>query len=155
VSLFRFRVADMMTLIAIAAFDIGAVRMLFDQRTDHLLNGRLVFGALPMASVLAVSFLTARQHPANRPFLLGFEAFGIMALSLYVALATFFRGETVLSYLWIFRALFENAIGTSQPFVLIWVWLSIVAVVLGLPQLAFALLGGILSRRYRVTITRR
>ena len=32
---------------------------------------------------------------------------------------------------------------------------SVAVVVLGLPQVAFALIGGVLSRKYRITITKR
>ena len=50
----------------------------------------LILGALPMANVLAVGILIGQRRPGSRPFLLGFEAFGAMALALYVALASFF-----------------------------------------------------------------
>ena len=40
-----------------------------------------------MANVLVVGMLVAQRRPGSRPFLLGFEAFGAMALALYIALA--------------------------------------------------------------------
>jgi hypothetical protein len=42
-----------------------------------------------MANVLAVGILVGQQSPRSRPFLLGFEAFGAMALAFYVALVSF------------------------------------------------------------------
>ena len=54
-----------------------------------------------MANVLAVGILIGQQRPGSRPFLLGFEAFGAMALAFYVALVSFFPDsyEPIGSYL--------------------------------------------------------
>jgi hypothetical protein len=57
----------------------------------------LLLGALPMANVLAVGILVGQQRPGSRQFLLGFEAFGAMAMVSYAALVWFVPG----SYEWI------------------------------------------------------
>jgi hypothetical protein len=43
---------------------------------------------LPLANVLIVGIMIARQRVRSRPFLLGFEVFGAIALALYIYLAT-------------------------------------------------------------------
>src|SRR4051794_21903333 len=79
----RFRIAWGMVAVAIAALDFAAIRASLEFREAVL----LVLGALPMANVLAVGILIARQRPGSRPFLLGFEAFGAMALALFITVA--------------------------------------------------------------------
>src|SRR3954454_2036881 len=95
----RFRIAGVMVAIAIAALDFAAIRAFLDIPDVFL----LVLGAVPMANVLAVGILIGQQRPGSRPFLLGFEAFGAMALVLFVAvaLASFFldNNELITSYL--------------------------------------------------------
>ncbi len=115
----------------------------------------MLLGALPMANVLAVGMLIGQRRPASRPFLLGFEAFGAMALVLFIALATSFPREVVLPYLTPVLVPIQRTIGDDRPFVMFPI-VSVVAVaLLGWPQVAFALAGGFLSRRFKVTISPR
>ena len=79
----RFRIAWIMVAVAIAALDFAAIRASLDIREAVL----FVLGALPMANVLAVGILIAQQRPGSRPFFLGFEAFGAMALALFITVA--------------------------------------------------------------------
>jgi hypothetical protein len=51
--------------------------------------------------------------------------------------------------------LIEGTIGRVHPFVFFPVASCVSAAMLGLPQLAFALIGGLLSSRFKITITRR
>ena len=79
----------------------------------------MLLGALPMANVLAVGILIGQRRPGSRPFLLGFEAFGAMALALFVALASFAcPREVVIPYLAPLLAPMEKIIGPDRPFVL-------------------------------------
>jgi hypothetical protein len=82
----RFRIAWLMVAVAIAGINFAAIRALLD------LNGTaaqlLLVGALPMANVLIVGIMIARQRVRSRPFLLGFEVFGAIALALYIYLGT-------------------------------------------------------------------
>src|SRR5689334_14334004 len=75
-----------MLLVAIAAFDFGAIRAM--PAIPPPTSGLLVLAALPMANVLAVGLLIGQRRPGNHPFLRGFEAFGGMALALYAALVS-------------------------------------------------------------------
>ncbi len=141
----RLRIAWLMVAVAIVAVDLGAIRALIDlrpPRTGHL----LLVGALPMLNVLGAGMLVARQRPTSRPFLIGFEVFGMMALGVYVGLVTFSGDAWIGLYVMAVLGPLQNAIGTSRSFVAIALIWSSAAVVLGLPQLVFAVLGSFLSR---------
>jgi hypothetical protein len=115
----------------------------------------LFLGSLPMANVLAVGMLVGQRRPGNRPFLLGFEAFGAVGLAFFIALASCFPREVLLLYLTPVVVPMERTVGDDRPFVMFPIVGIVAVALLGLPQLAFALLGGFLSRRFRITITRR
>jgi hypothetical protein len=142
-----------MVVIAVAALDFAAMRAFFDIPEVFLLG----IGALPMANVLAAGILVGHRHPGSRPFILGFEAFGAMALVLFVALACllFNKYKFINAYLVPGMQPIEDSIGQNRRFVLIPVALFAYVVMLGWPQLVFALIGGSLSRKFRITITRR
>jgi hypothetical protein len=151
----RFRIAWVMVAIAIAALDFAVIRAFFDIPEV----GILVLGALPMANLLAVGILIGQWRPESRPFLLGFEAFGAMALVLFVAVAvaSLFLDNYWLktSYLTPVIERIEKSIGPNRPFVFIPIGLFAMVVMLDWPQVVFALIGGALSRRFKITITRR
>jgi hypothetical protein len=149
----RFRIAWVMVTVAIAAFDFMVIRRLVDYRTPT--GDFLLLGALPMADVLAIGMLVGQRRPVSRPFLLGFVAFGAMALAVFVAGAIFFTEELVMSYLALVLRSMVTIIGQRPPVVLIPIWFSCAIIMLGLPQVAFALVGGFLSRRFKVIIVRR
>ena len=155
VKLPRIRIAWVMFAVAFFAIDLTVMRALLDYPSP--LGEELLFGALPMANVLAVGLLIAQQRVRSRPFLLGFELFGAIALASYIASARFCPGPRgpIRSYLSIVLDPITAPMGLTRTLssVLI-IWL-VVLLMLGWPQLAFALLGGFLSRRYRVTMTRR
>jgi hypothetical protein len=151
----RFRIAWIMVAVAIAALDFAAIRASLDIREAVL----FVLGALPMANVLAVGILIARQRPGSRPFLLGFEAFGAMALALFITAAVaslpFDEYMLIVYYLAPVLRLIQKSIRQDQPLVFVPIVLFAYVVMLGWPQVVFALIGGLLSRRFKVTITRR
>ena len=154
----RFRIAWVMVAVAIAALDFGAIRALLARHGSALDDQRsmcLLLGALPMANVLAVGMLIGQRRPGSRPFLLGFEAFGAMALAFYIALASCFPREVVLPYVTPVLAPIERTIGNDRPFVMIPIVCVVAVALLGWPQVAFALAGGFLSRRFKVTISPR
>jgi hypothetical protein len=70
-----------MVFTAIAALDLGAIRA----ATDHLgpVTGMLAVGALPMANILVCGLLAGCLHRGSRPYLLGFEVLGTLALAFY------------------------------------------------------------------------
>jgi hypothetical protein len=149
----RFRIAWVMVAVAVVAFDFGAGRAIFD--SDGNAGAFLTLGALPMAHILAVGILCGRRRPGSRPFLLGFETFGTMALALYVVSTILFDVDLVASYLRPVLDPMSEAVDAFPPFASIPVLCSAVMVMLVLPQVVFALIGGFLSRKYRINITRR
>jgi hypothetical protein len=153
----RFRIVWLMVAVSIAALNFAAIRAVFDHTAPapSLLGILLSLGALPMANVLAVGILIARRRPGSRPFLLGFEVFGAMMLCLYVALAICFPDEVVVPYLKPFIDPIERIIGWNHPLVLMPIGYSVALVLLSGPQVVFAMVGGLLSRRFKVTITAR
>jgi hypothetical protein len=147
-----------MVAVALAAHDFGAIRALLPRHANVLDDQRgmcLLLGALPMANVLAVGMLIGQRRPASRPFLLGFEAFGAMALVLFIGLATCFPREVMLPCLAPVLAPIERAIGHDRPLVLIPILCFVAMVLLGWPQVTFALAGGFLSRKFKITISPR
>ncbi len=141
-----------MAFVALAALDFGAIRAMFGSPMGH----SLLLGALPMGNVMAVGILVGQQRPGSRQFLLGFGAFGTMALTFYVvAFACFFHESYVLvgSFLAPWLKLMETVIGRNRPFVFVPITCFGIVVMLGWPQVAFALVGGWLSRRFKVAVT--
>ena len=148
----RFRIAWVMVAVAITALDFTAIRAVLSGPSPW--GEELLIGALPMLNVLAVGLLIGQQRPGSLPFLLGFELLGAIALASYVALARLFPGPRgpVYSYVSILLDPIVANIGRERPFVFIPIASSVVVVMLGLPQLAFALIGGFLSRRYKISV---
>jgi hypothetical protein len=98
-----------------------------------------------MANVLMVGLLSRHRRRGGRSFLLGFEAFGMTALALFIAGASIFTAE-LRPYLDLVHTLLGKTFGPSLRDHDIIVYL-IFAVVLGLPQLTFALIGGLWFRK--------
>jgi hypothetical protein len=141
VKLPRFRIAWVMVAVAIAALNLGAIRAVFDRnsRTSYQLG----IGAMPMANVLVVGLLIGRRRRRSRRFLSGFVVFGAMALAVYVTVASLFAEDLVIPYL---RLSYNLLLGYTGNFSFVMHDLFR-AIILGLPQLAFALFGGFLFRK--------
>jgi hypothetical protein len=155
VKLPRIRIAWVMFAVAILAVDFTVMRALLDGPPP--LAEELLFGALPMANVLVVGLLIAFQRPPNRAFLLGFELFGAIALTFYIALAILSPGPSgpIRPYVAIVLDPIVAPMGLTRSLSsVLTIWL-VVLFMLGWPQVTFALIGGFLSRRYKVTINRR
>ena len=150
----RYRIGWLMVAVAIAALDFAAIGAILSSGTGDF-GIFLLLGALPMANVLAVGILIGLQSSGSSPFLLGFEAFGAMALALYVALLSWRPRGLVNPYLLSFIRVLEQTVGRDRPFVFIPILCFGSVVMLGWSQVAFALIGGFLCRRFRATITRR
>jgi hypothetical protein len=150
----RFRIAGIMVAVAIAAGSFAAIPGLFDIGPGGVL---LAFGALPMANVLIVGILIARQSLTGRPFLLGFEVFGGIALTLYVCLVAYSaRNPYGPQVAFVLLALdLKAAIGPNPPPSGTAIGLFVGVIMLVGPQIVFALIGGFLSRSFNVTITPR
>jgi hypothetical protein len=139
----RFQIGSIMVFIALAALDFGAIRAVFDHksRTSYLLG----IGAMPMANVLAVGLLIGHRRRRSREFLSGFVVLGAMASAVYVTVASSFAEELVIPYIALsYNPIFgyKGLLRSLQPHFVI--YYTVLAFVLCLPQLAFALVGGLL-----------
>jgi hypothetical protein len=139
----RFRIAWVMVAVAIVAIDVAALRE--GLKSNSIKAQPLIVGALPMASVLAVGLLIGHQRPGSCPFLVGSEAFGAMGLAFYVVLVGCFVYEVIVPYLGLVYAPIQKTLRRDWPFISIPIAVFTCVVELGLPQLAFALIGGFLS----------
>ena len=151
----RFRIAWIMFAVAIAAINLAPIRALNDPGLGGVL---IVVGALPVANVLVVGMLTARKRPGSRPFLLGFEVFGALALALYLFAVTCSGSRTWVNgplerYLSQVLGPLRPVIQPYGPFAHAAIELFVIFVMLVGPQLVFAVAGGFLSRRFKVTIS--
>jgi hypothetical protein len=151
----RIRIAWIMVAVAIAAIDFAAMRAALRPEAS-LVAVLLLFGALPVANVLVVGMLIARKRPGSRPFLFGFEVFGALALALYIVAATFSgNGRGPLNrYLFLVLGPLIPFIQPNGPFVRDAIELFVGTPMLVGPQLVFALTGGFLSRRFKISVTR-
>jgi hypothetical protein len=159
VKLPRLTISNLMALVLLVALDIWvcqALPLVGPQPIADLdLSDLLIFGALPMANVLAIGLAPlsrARgEHEGRRPALVGFEVGGLAALIVLLA------GSLTLTH-----SLHEGVghllktIGLVPPGP---VFLTAAVILLLLPQLALALLGARLGRTYRfrvrITVERR
>jgi len=145
----RFRIAWVMIFIALAALNFAAVRAALDG--FGLIGELLALGFIPMASILAIGLLIGFLRRGSRPYLLGFELFGAIASVLYVLLVIFYGNETLRPYASLFIDPLEEIIGRERPLIFVPIACTVGALVLTLPQVAFALVGGFLSRKNRIT----
>ena len=106
-----------------------------------------------MANLLIVGLLIARQRPGSRPFALGFAVFGALSLSVYVFLSLIFDQPAPIS--WYLEFVFNSLIAVFGVYPPPGTEVFACSLVLVGPQLVFALIGGFLSRSFKVTITRR
>jgi hypothetical protein len=113
-----------------------------------------------MSNVLAAGRPIGHCFPATRPFVLGFEEFGA-AVAFFIAVACMFPLEFSINYLHLLLkpnmnnfglGLSTATSGRHPPFVLR--FYATAVIMLSLPQLT-SLLGGVLSRKFKVIIVRR
>jgi hypothetical protein len=145
-----------MTFVAIAALDFGAIRVWYQHLpyndADTVWVETLAFGGRPMANLLAVGIMVGLRHPQARPFLWGFATFGGLASALFGVLAYFYTLEVIQPFLvWFFELeSVETAIRGFRRDARDLIQYFIGTLLLGLPQLAFALSGGLLTRKFRI-----
>lgn len=144
----RIRIAWAMVLTAIAALNLGAMRAVSDHRGP--VSGMLAIGALPMANVLAFGLLVGCLHRGSRPFLVGFEALGALALAFYAAAiwSPSYRESVpqsiVFGYLRLAWDLWPTGAARTIPRVVI--AYSAFSLWVTWPQLVLALVGGLFTR---------
>ena len=148
----RFRIVGVMALIAIVALELGAMRAISYFASPDMTLAWLVpmlgLGSLAMVNVLAIGLLIGYRWRGSRSFLLGFEVFGATALALYIAGTIRFAEDLMPLVNAAIRPLVDRfRDGPYMSTVNIFVVNSIIAVILSLPQLAFAAIGGFLTYR--------
>jgi hypothetical protein len=148
----RFRIAGLMVLVAIMALNFGAIRALLTTQSplSSKAPGVLGLGALPMANLLAVGMLVGR--PRSRPCTSsrGFAASGAAALGLYITGAWLFSERLLMSYLYLGLGPISRTIGQSWPVAPISILYVIAVVMLSLPQVTLALIGGVILSKFKI-----
>jgi hypothetical protein len=144
----RFRISTIMVVVAVVALDFGMIRAMPVIGPPTIVL--LVLGALPMANVLPVVLLSGHRRPENRPFRQGFVLFGAMALALYVAMTLTFPLEIV-SLVTPLSVYLMKTIGSDPPLLLFANQAFALVVMMVLPQVVFALIGGFLFQRFMIT----
>jgi hypothetical protein len=148
----RLRIAEIMAVVALTALDFGVgqalLKIAFSEiRPNSDTAWLLILGAVPMANILAIGLAIGHSRRGGRPFLVGFAIFGAIALASYSAVATLYPDRFLNSYLWLFLRYLPYP--HAKPPWSLGLVLVASAVVLGLPQLVFTILGGILLRKLK------
>lgn len=145
----RFRIAWFMAVVAVIALNFGVMRQWSSRSREDKTKEALMIGGLPMSNVVAVCFLIGRRRLRSHPFLLGFVVFGATVLALYVAATILFTGAWVEPYLKpVLKPLVRSFGPPLTPAETVFLY-SLAAAMLDLPQLAFALVGGLVFRKFR------
>ena len=165
----RIAIASVMLAVAIAALDFGAIRARSDVRSrsrnqlrrgpnpaeferiqDSLMRADLlVSGALPMSNILVAVGLLVHQRQRSHPFLSDLTVFGGAALAVYIAAVSCVTYEQLRPYLDLVLIPLRKPFGSSPTLAHSAVVYLICGVMLVLPQIAFALIGGLIFRRFR------
>jgi hypothetical protein len=138
-----------MVLTAIAALDLGAIRAVSDRGWGPESN-LLAVGALPMANVLGFGLLVGCLHRGSRPYLVGFEALGALAMAFYVtAILSPSHRESVpqmivLGYMRLAWGLWPT--GAARTISRVLIAYSALSLWVTWPQLALAVAGGFFTR---------
>lgn len=157
----RMGIARSMAVVAIVAVVFGAMRTLFYcEEPTYVMIG---IGALPMIGVLAVALVSFVRRGVSRPFLRGFVAFGTLAVAYYIQMAwlapwtpmTIIRAPSEFVIDFIVNSFLTSSASRPDSYVLDAIHAADFGLLLGLPQLAVAVLGGLLSRKFKVVVVRR
>jgi hypothetical protein len=135
VKLLRIQISTLMIMMVFIALNLGAVRPSIFPR----------FGALPMANALLVGLVIGRRYRGSRRFLWGFEVFGAIALATYVTLDRLISFQISTRYLNLVVRPYLDMRGHRLTAMNHIELDAIVMAMLGLPQLAIALLGGVMT----------
>ena len=144
----RFQIGLIMVIVAAIAIDLGVLRVAMGHFTSTA--RMLAAGSLPMASILGISLFIHHRRPGFHPYLAGFQLFGSIAMVLYGLLAAFPANEALRPYVAFFVNPAAEAIGSDQSPFFISVVTLIEVVVLVLPQVVIAVVGGFLWRLHMI-----
>jgi hypothetical protein len=144
----RISVQSVMAAMIVIALDCVMVRAVESRPGLTTTLQLVIWGALPMANLLAVGLaLLLRESGGRRPFLRGFVAFGAIALGAFVGCALLWRGWIVERLETILTPLVGAMDSDISPAWMAIVQLGVLPAFLLLPQLLVALVGGVLTRQ--------
>lgn len=141
----RFSISHLMALVMIAALACGGVRLLFPLSRPR--SELILLGAIPMAVILGVGLvllwtLTRRPGPSpGRPYLIGFEIAGAIALLFFIC-AVFYHAPSIDGLARAALRLLSIPFRPGHPGTL-----AAGVAILVSPQMAVALVGGLLGGR--------
>ena len=150
----RFSIACIMAIIVIAAIYLAAIRC-FDGR-----NTLIVVGSMPMASILVLGIPSLVRGATGRgkshPFLIGFEGVGWTALLVFTGSAILFPNSVAAAFVSVAEFLMkmlrlELFDGPDPAWQMFGILFSVL--ILLLPQLVAALIGGWPNQRFKIKIT--
>ncbi len=148
----------LMACIALAALNFGVMRRELDLEVQLIYANKrrlaemiwlLVMGALPMLNALGIVLVIGLRRRGSHRFVWGFVLFGAIALALYVAAVNLYfdwMTRVASDLLWPIVVALRNWQGDQVTRKQALIIESFVAVILLLPQLALALVGGFLFR---------
>lgn len=144
----RFSLSGLMAVVLVVALGFGAGKALMGVRPFVPdLSELIIFGALPMADILAIGlipfFRSRVERGEGRPALVGFEAFGVAALLVFL-------GCSLLAT----RPIHEGVGSVMRSMGLLPgpTFLAGAVAILLVPQLALASLGAWLGRNYKIRV---
>jgi hypothetical protein len=150
---FRVRIAGVMGLVALVALDFAATRTLVvNYHHDWAIT--LLFGALPMANIVAAIAVVGVWRGGRQPILWRFVVFGAIAMALFNGIMLCWPRS---AFTWYSESLIRSTaelvvdvdgIRTPRRRIVIY---SIAVIMCALPQLAFA----VFFAFFRITIERR
>jgi hypothetical protein len=148
----RVRVSWAMAFIAMVAMELAVLRAIVRFNSLSFTTAWVVqivgLACQGVLTVLAIGLLAGYHRRAVRPFLVGFGAFGIAALPLFTMGVVAYSQELIIFSQTAVRPiveLFSN--GPLVSSVSHWLIAGIIEVVISLPLLAFAAIGGFLTHR--------
>jgi hypothetical protein len=130
-----------MLIVAVAALNFAVLR------ARVVGNQPMLLGALPMMNALTVALLAIRRA-RSRPFVVGFLAFGAIAVATYAVVVGWFDDQVKTLYLAPVLRYLVHSIGLGQPLILLPAEDIAIVVMLVLPQCVFALIGALISQKF-------
>ena len=148
----RFSIAWIMTIVVVAAIDLATIRWLLV--TDSAIGELILFGSMPMASILLFGLPSLVRALVGRgkicPFLMGFEAVGWAFLLVYAGSVTLYPDSIAVNLSKAFELL---PIDYNTPFWQSWQGIFCDMLFLLIPQLVVALIGGWLNQAFKIRIS--
>ena len=149
----RLTVRRLMVAVAILALNFGVIRE--HLRPESWVDELVVLGALPMANVLVFVGLLGIRSRRARAYTIGFEAFGMLSLSSYVAWVSLSSPWTIIHYLDTIFGPIGEFVRWACPGFDVPIGYGIAIVIFLIPHALFGIAGGYLSAKLGAIVARR